>query len=437
MNKDQLMDMEERPVWLTKQNSIREAVFCHWFLDRFPMKCINGRFYSKDGLIEDKGRLKKQIYDELSIWLDSGVSKRTEDLLKALRIASFSDPVPPDLRRIHVANGTLTLDGGFTEEKDHCCNRLTVNYNPEAPAPARWFDFLSNLLVAEDIPTLQEYLGYCLLPVTKAQKMMMLIGKGGEGKSRIQCVMSAIFGDNMNTSSIQKVETNRFSRADLEGKLLMIDDDMDLRALPKTSYIKSIITCEGKMDTEKKGVQSVQRRLYVRFLCFGNGALTALHDRSDGFFRRQIILTTKDRPADRVDDPFLSEKLIAEKEGIFLWMLEGLKRLLSNDYRFTISRRAMENLAAVTRDADNIGCFMASDGYFIFQAEGTARTRDLYRAYAEWCDDNAEQPMSMKSFSNHLAVNHQRYGLTSTNNIYSAGRRGRGYTGIRIVCECR
>ena len=48
------------------------------------------------------------------------------------------------------------------------------------------------------------------------------------------------------------------------------------------------------MDMERKGVQSYQSQLYVRFLCFGNGALTARHDKSDGFFRRQIVLTTKD-----------------------------------------------------------------------------------------------------------------------------------------------
>lgn len=170
---------------------------------------------------------------------------------------------------------------------------------------------------------MQEYLGYCLIPSTKGQKMLMLIGKGGEGKSRIGVVMNAIFGLNMNTTSIQKVETNRFARADLEGKLLMVDDDLDMNALTKTNYVKSIVTAELRMDLERKKEQSYQGQLYVRFLCFGNGALTALHDRSDGFFRRQIILTTKDKPADRFDDPFLAEKLIAEKEGIFLWMLEG------------------------------------------------------------------------------------------------------------------
>jgi len=39
---------------------------------------------------------------------------------------------------------------------------------------------------------LQEFLGYCLLPTPKGQKMLMLIGKGGEGKSRIGLVMRSL-----------------------------------------------------------------------------------------------------------------------------------------------------------------------------------------------------------------------------------------------------
>ena len=99
---------------------------------------------------------------------------------------------------------------------------------------------------------------------------------------------------NMNTTSIQKVETSKFARADLEYKLLMVDDDMVMKALPQTSYIKTMVTNEGKMDIESKGKQSVQRHLYVRFMCFGNGSLSSLYDKSQGFYRRQIILYTKD-----------------------------------------------------------------------------------------------------------------------------------------------
>jgi len=68
------------------------------------------------------------------------------------------------------------------------------------------------------MPTLQEFLGYCLLPTTKGQKMLMLIGKGGEGKSRIGLVMRSLLGDSMNTTSIQKVESNREAGSDSSGR---------------------------------------------------------------------------------------------------------------------------------------------------------------------------------------------------------------------------
>ncbi len=167
--------------------------------------------------------------------------------------------------------------------------------------------------------------------------MMLIVGKGGEGKSRIGLVLKRLMGDAASNGSVQKVENNRFARADLERRLLMIDDDMDMNALPKTNYIKTIVTAEAKLDLERKGVQSYQRDIYARFLCFGNGALTSLYDHSDGFFRRQLILTTKDKPADRMDDPFLVEKMCAELEGILLWCLEGLHRLVQNNFRFTVS----------------------------------------------------------------------------------------------------
>ena len=61
-------------------------------------------------------------------------------------------------------------------------NRLPVRYAPDAPEPSRWLAFLGQLLVPEDITTLQEFMGYVLLPTTKGQKMMIVIGKGGGGQ---------------------------------------------------------------------------------------------------------------------------------------------------------------------------------------------------------------------------------------------------------------
>ena len=84
--------------------------------------------------------------------------------------------------------------------------------------------------------------------------MMFLLGKGGEGKSRIGLVLKKLMGDAVSNGSIQKVETSCFARADLENRLLMVDDDLNMNALPKTNYIKSIMTAEAKMDVERKGM---------------------------------------------------------------------------------------------------------------------------------------------------------------------------------------
>jgi len=51
---------------------------------------------------------------------------------------------------------------------------------------------------------LQEFMGYCLIPSTKGQKMLFLIGQGGEGKSRIGIVMRRLLGSNMNTGILRR-----------------------------------------------------------------------------------------------------------------------------------------------------------------------------------------------------------------------------------------
>ncbi len=122
--------------------------------------------------------------------------------------------------------------------------------------------------------------------------MMVIKGNGGEGKSQIGAVLSTIFGTNMKDGSIGKISENRFARADLEHILLCVDDDMRMEALRQTS-VKSIVTAQGKMDGKPKA-RVIRGWIFARLLAFSNGDLQALYDRSDGFYRRQLVLTTKE-----------------------------------------------------------------------------------------------------------------------------------------------
>ena len=242
MAKNRKMPDMNLPVWFDGQN-INEALFCEEFLQERRIIFTNRAFFTPNGRVTDDIVLRGEVYEKLKNYTISSVPQKIKNIMELLKLEAMVDDFPPQPDRIHVANGTLMLDGRFIEgKKEIVQSRLPVSYNPNATAPALWLNFLDGLLYEEDIPTLQEFIGYCLIPSNKGQRMMVIKGNGGEGKSQIGAVLSAIFGTNMKDGSIGKISENRFARADLEHILLCVDDDMRMEALRQTNYVKSIVT---------------------------------------------------------------------------------------------------------------------------------------------------------------------------------------------------
>ena len=422
------------PVWFDGKN-INEALFCEEFLQTHKIIFTNGAFFTPEGRVTDELPLRGEIFDELKCCAVSNIPRKISNIVELMKLAALEEDFPPESDRIHLSNGTLFLDGTFVEGKPEIVrNRFPMAYNPNAPKPVLWLKFLDGLLYSEDIPTLQEYIGYCLIPSNKGQRMMAIKGNGGEGKSQIGAVLGHLFGVNMKDGSIGKILENRFARADLEHILLCVDDDMRMEALRQTNYVKSIVTAQGKMDLERKGKQSYLGGMCARLLAFSNGDLQALFDRSDGFYRRQLVLTTKEKPAGRVADPDLAEKMKAEVEGILLWAFEGLQRLTANNFKFTESQRTKDNREAVKRDNNNIFDFLDSDGYIRRKADMSASSKELYEAYQIYCTENNLPALKPRSFSEALIACQSRYNLEYCNNVTNAaGRRVRGFLGIEVL----
>ena len=418
-----LLRPDQFPPWYDGQ-SINEAAFCREFLASHKLLYTENSFFTSEGRMTDEAPLKTEIYQIIEPYASTSVPKKISNIIELLKITAHIDDFPPRTDRIHVANGTLFLDGSFSTAKDRIVrSRFPVAYNPPAPSPETWLGFLHGLLYEDDIPTLQEYIGYCLIPSNKGQRMMVIKGNGGEGKSQIGAVLGTLFGSNMKDGSIGKISENRFARADLEHILLCVDDDMRMEALRQTNYVKSIVTAQGKMDLERKGKQSYQGWMCARLLAFSNGDLQALFDRSDGFYRRQLVLTTKDKPAGRVDDPDLAEKMKAEVEGILLWACKGLQRLAANNFKFTESQRTKDNREAVKRDNNNIFDFLESEGYIRLKADSTISSKELYEIYQIWCEENNLTALKRRSFSDAVIANQGKYNLEYCNRITNiAGR---------------
>lgn len=427
----------ELPDWMLDKITVNELKFCKYFVETHPLKCIKGQFYDYNGLV-DENALGNEIYCMLRQGVRSGLSKKVTQIMETLRHFCYGEPIVPDTQFIHLNNGKLDLHGNFYPQKEFCTNRLNITYDPEIwnrPAyyPEKFLTFLLELLTPEDVTTLQEYLGYLLIPSTKGQKMMFIIGQGGEGKSRIAIVLREIFVESMITGNFQRIENDRFFRYNLKDKLLMVDDDMQMSALPSTGYIKNLVTAEIPIDVEAKGKQSEQSLLYTRLLCFGNGSPKALYDKSKGFSRRMIILTTLNPPENRVVDPHIADKFIAEKDKIFCWMYDGLRRLITNNYRFTISEKARLNVKETMQDSCNIPEFLADTERVIFDEKLCVTSSRLYENYNRWCDDNALTPLKRDTFTGWLKQNENKLNIKYSNNIPLDGKTVRGFRGIALT----
>ena len=422
----------DTPEWLSDKGVINEVLFCKEFTEFYPMKYIDNKFITVDGETS-LDKVSAQVSNMLIPHVSTSLARKVKSLTDALKLYCHTDKLITCSDEIHLLNGILKTSGRFIPEKRFCANRLNVRYKQNQTEPTVFLQFLRDMLDDEDIVTLQEYLGYCLIPSTRGQAMLFIIGNGGEGKSRIGVVMKHIFGDSMIESKLHRLEADRFARANLQNKLLMIDDDMQLEALTSTGYIKNLITAETPVDIEIKGQQSFQAELYARFLCFGNGSPKALYDRTDGFSRRLIILTTKPIPMDRIIDRYIADKMIAEKDKIFSWMFAGLQRLISNNYCFTISEKSKQNVADMMSDNCNAIEFLRDDSVIVFGNEYQTSCTDIYEAYCSWCNANALSSLKRETFVNWLKSNQGKYNIKYTCNIPSSnGRRVRGFRGIYV-----
>ena len=185
------------PAWF-KKGFFNESLFCDDFLSTHQLLYSNGAFFTPDGRMVDPMPLRCEIFEMMREYVGANLAKKVTNVVDVLKLAAQVEDFPPVTDRIALANGTLYLDGTFQEGKPEIVrNRLPVKYDPKAAQPVHWLRFLSDLLYPEDIPTVQEFIGYCLIPSNKGQRMMVIKGSGGAGKSQIGVVLSRLFGCNM------------------------------------------------------------------------------------------------------------------------------------------------------------------------------------------------------------------------------------------------
>jgi putative DNA primase/helicase len=145
---------------------------------------------------------------------------------------------------VPVANGllnlsTLTLEP-FTPDRIFTY-KLNASYKPEAKCP-QWEAFIREVVDSEDLPALQEYMGYCLVPSMPIHKLMWFYGTGRNGKGTVARTLETLFGkENCASLEIEDFSGDRrFRIANLFGKALNISSEPATNRTLQTPTLKKI-----------------------------------------------------------------------------------------------------------------------------------------------------------------------------------------------------
>ena len=271
---------------------------------------------------------------------------------------------------------------------------------PDGAAVEEWLSFI--VPDQADREMLLEFVGYSLTRDVRQQKFMILNGEGGTGKSTVIRMIEAVIGSN-NLSSISLSElTQRFSSYGLLGKLLNSCADLEISALEDTSVIKKALG-EDTLRGEAKGKDAFAFKSYAKMVFSCNELPLVKAEKTNGFYRRLLILTMNRVPA--VVKPDLFDQLRNEIDYFIHLSVEALTRMYARGTIFASdnSAQAVDQLRA---DSDTVAAFINEELY----PGGRADRAKLFQRYTSFCLDAERQALTKNNFFKSLRAKGYREG---------------------------
>ncbi|GAB2655322.1 hypothetical protein GCM10027169_19170 [Gordonia jinhuaensis] len=299
-----------------------------------------------------------------------------------------------------------------------------VEFDPDAPEPASWLKFLSDVLPDEDSQNLlAEWFGYVLSGRVDLHKALFLKGAPRSGKTTIATILEDIIGGGATGISLDSL-TRQFGMAPLIGKSLAVIGDARL-ASSNSLVVERLLSITGQdmVQVEEKYMPMFSTRLPVRLMMLSN-ELPNLEDTSMALANRFIILETRQSFLGREDAGLLG-RLRAELPGILNWALDGLDRLTAQ-HAFSVPEASLEATKDMLRSTSPLTAFVEDE--CVLDDDAVTPVSVLFSKYKAWCEQGNVKAMTAQQFGARL---HDKGIETGQRRV--DGKRPRCYLGIKIA----
>lgn len=372
--------------------------------------------YCKMSEIELAGEIRKWI--PLGCAVPETISKVVKMILFADKVKTYEE-LDADERYINLRNGLLDIYTG--ELRPHTPElistlQLDCSFNTKAKAP-QWEKFVESLCYDPDaeavdtemLTVLQEVTGFLLSPIYGYRikmAIMLFSALGNTGKSVYLSVISRMLGkDSTANVDFESLGSSRWATGRAFGKRLVAIGDEGGENINSSKIFKQM-TGGDLVPAEFKGLQGFDY-VFRGVICAACNLLPFFNDdKGDHVAERFLMLNCRNTIPQSERDLMLVNKLLEEREGIFLWAMAGLQRFLDNDMHFSHCQSADDLKSEYRAKHDTMYAFLHC-GEFV---EVTGNKQDFVKKtvledfYEMYCFNNdIPNPLKRKNIKPRLA----------------------------------
>ena len=363
--------------------------------------CVNFHFfiYKKTGVFEhlDEVEVHKIVAELLG---DKYRERYGREVKHCLGVECYkkANEINQDKSLINIKNGMFCLKSMriLPHSSNHLSTiQLPVKYREDAKCKL-WIKTLDEIFMSKEwkINLLQEFMGYSLTTDNSHQKALINYGQGANGKSLIFRVFESILGrDNVSSVPVSQLDKRHYL-AEMFGKLVNLSIESEANLEINDANFKSIVSGD-LLRVDEKYAKPFSFNPFCK-LIFAMNTLPYVSDKTSSFYRRVLIISYDKEFSTIEQNRNLFNELKKQLDGIFLWMIKGLKRLNKNGY-FTEDGEMVEMLEEYKRDNNPVLTFVEDN--LSIKKDNNITKKEVYKRYCDWSKENGYKTASDKTIT--------------------------------------
>lgn len=314
-------------------------------------------------------------------------------------------------------------------------NKLAISFDPNAKCP-QFLKFLHEALEAEDIDTFQKCCGQALTGSNVSQKIVLMVGLAGTGKTTIIKILRGVIGADNFAMLRTALLTERFEISRCLGKTVLYAPDVDGDFLNhKGAAVLKSLTGHDPLVAEFKNsneTPTLTGNFNVLITC-NSRLMVRLQGDVEAWRRRLVYFDFHKPKPEKVITDLDQQILKNEGPGVLNWMLEGLAKLRDDGWQLHLTASQQAAVDNLLLESDGHTQFVREE---VIKGDGSALTvNECFSAYAEFCNDRGWATINRNKFGQLIGdVVTRTHGKTVRNDIPDpvTGKAQRGWRGLRL-----